>query len=82
MYRYEGALDPWLSSLWNMLYQLNPSIFPKGPDFVTPDENLVDLPKVRIMYHDVEEVNSQFSIASGNLFQIIYSRVANKWSKL
>ncbi|KAK9271840.1 hypothetical protein L1049_002205 [Liquidambar formosana] len=61
---YEGALDPWLSSLWNMLNQLNPKFFPEGPDFVVPDIKLVDQPKVRITYHDVDKVHSHFSTVS------------------
>ncbi|CAL5324842.1 unnamed protein product [Camellia sinensis] len=57
---YEGALDPWMSSLWNMLYQKNPNFFPKGPDFVIPDMNLMDQPKIQIMYHDADKHLPQF----------------------
>ncbi|KAK4853032.1 hypothetical protein QYF36_002631 [Acer negundo] len=34
---YEGALDPWLRSLWGSLYQINPSFLQQGPDFVIPN---------------------------------------------
>ncbi|KAK1395539.1 hypothetical protein POM88_005402 [Heracleum sosnowskyi] len=30
---YEGALGPWMSSLWNSLCQCNPKLLPRGPDF-------------------------------------------------
>lgn len=53
--RYEGALDPWMSALWSMLYQQNHRLLPKGPDFVTPDAPLLDQPKIQIIYHDAEE---------------------------
>ncbi|GFY86798.1 hypothetical protein Acr_05g0004370 [Actinidia rufa] len=58
---YEGALDPWMSSLWNMVYEQNPKLFPKGPDFVIPDMKLMDQPKIQIMYHEADKVVSQFS---------------------
>ncbi|KAA8547811.1 hypothetical protein F0562_004240 [Nyssa sinensis] len=58
---YEGALDPWMSSLWKMLYLKNPKFFPKGPDFVVPEMKLMDQPKIQITYHDVEKVHTQFS---------------------
>ncbi|KAL3640443.1 multidrug-resistance type transporter [Castilleja foliolosa] len=52
---YEGALDPWMSDLWNQLYQKNEKLLPKGPDFLTQDASLIDQPKVRIIFHDAEE---------------------------
>ncbi|KAL2250757.1 UNVERIFIED_CONTAM: NADPH-dependent diflavin oxidoreductase 1 [Sesamum indicum] len=52
---HEGALDPWMSALWNMLYQKNHKLLPNGPDFVTPDATFLDQPKIQIIYHDVEE---------------------------
>ncbi|GAV75656.1 NAD_binding_1 domain-containing protein/Flavodoxin_1 domain-containing protein/FAD_binding_1 domain-containing protein [Cephalotus follicularis] len=61
---YEGALDPWMSSLWKMLYQMNPKFLPNGPDFFIPDMNLIDQPKVQITYHDVHKVYSELSTAS------------------
>lgn len=53
---YEGALDPWMSSLWKALYQLNPKMFPEGVDLV-PDMKLLDQPKLQIVYHDDEAVS-------------------------
>ncbi|KAK6927958.1 Flavodoxin/nitric oxide synthase [Dillenia turbinata] len=52
---YEGALDPWMSSLWNVLYQMNPSLFRKGLDIVISDVKLMDQPKFEIIYHNVQE---------------------------
>ncbi|CAK7332257.1 unnamed protein product [Dovyalis caffra] len=62
---YEGALDPWMSSLWNMLYQINPKFFPNGPDFVIPDTTFIDQPKFQITYHEACKEDSQSSTASG-----------------
>lgn len=50
--RYEGALDPWMSSLWKMLYQKNHSLLPNA---ATPDAILIYQPKIQIIYHDTEE---------------------------
>ncbi|KAL2531588.1 NADPH-dependent diflavin oxidoreductase 1 [Abeliophyllum distichum] len=58
---YEGDLDPWMSSLWNMLYQKNPKLLPKGPDFVTSDVTSIDQPKIQIIYHDVNEEQPRLS---------------------
>ncbi|KAL8034502.1 hypothetical protein ABFX02_12G032900 [Erythranthe guttata] len=52
---YEGALDPWMSALWNMLYEKNHNLLPNGPNFVAPDATLIDQPKIQIIYHDAEE---------------------------
>ncbi|NP_001311711.1 NADPH-dependent diflavin oxidoreductase 1 [Capsicum annuum] len=52
---YEGALDPWLSTLWKALYQRDPKLFPKGPELMTSNKSLMDQPKVQITYHDVAE---------------------------
>ncbi|XP_057950039.1 NADPH-dependent diflavin oxidoreductase 1 isoform X2 [Malania oleifera] len=61
---YEGALDPWMSSLWNMLNKLNPQFFPHGVDIVISDKKLIDQPKVRIIYHDAENLHSQLLTSS------------------
>ncbi|KAK3409369.1 hypothetical protein EUGRSUZ_J01497 [Eucalyptus grandis] len=62
---YEGSLDPWLSSLWRMLYQMNPKLLPDGPDYVISDKKFLDLPKVQIRYHAADEVNPQYAVGSG-----------------
>ncbi|KAM1358381.1 hypothetical protein ACFX2F_045481 [Malus domestica] len=61
---YEAALDPWMASLWNMLYKIDPNYFPNGPDFFIPYENFMAKPKVRILYHDIDKVDSQVSSKS------------------
>lgn len=61
---YEGALDPWMSSLWKMLYQKNPKLLPNGPDFLTSDATSIDLPKIQIICHDVDEGKPQLSTSS------------------
>ncbi|KAJ4842986.1 multidrug-resistance type transporter [Turnera subulata] len=61
---YEGSLDPWMSSLWHALYQANPKFFPNGPDFMIPDEKLIDRPKVQIRYHGTEKQDFQFRKSS------------------
>lgn len=66
VFRYEGALDPWMSSLWNMLYQINPKFFPNGPDFVISDTKLINQPKFQITYHEIDKVDLQSSSAPGN----------------
>lgn len=65
--RYEGALDPWMSTLWKALYQKDPKLFPKGPELMTSNMSLMDQPKVQITYHDVAEGTSNFSSIPGNL---------------
>lgn len=63
--RYEGALDPWMSSLWRMVTKINPNFFPNGPDTMKSDTRLLDQPKVEITYHDVEDMDKHFSVTSG-----------------
>jgi len=65
--RYEAALDPWMSSLWSMLNQINHKFFTQGTDFVIPDMKLIDQPKVQITYHCNDKVDPQFHPNSGNL---------------
>ncbi|KAM1015729.1 hypothetical protein TB2_045357 [Malus domestica] len=64
---YEAALDPWMASLWNMWNKIDPNYFPNGPDFFIPYENFMAKPKIRILYHDIDKVDSQVSSKSGNL---------------
>ena len=66
MNRYEAALDPWMTSLWKMLNTIDSNYFPNGPDFLIPYENLIAQPKIRIVYHDSDKVDSQLSTSSGN----------------
>ncbi|PPD82271.1 hypothetical protein GOBAR_DD20797 [Gossypium barbadense] len=61
---YEAALDPWLSSLWSRLNEIKPHFFPKGPDFLVPNEELIGLPKVQVTYHNVNDMDSRLSTAT------------------
>lgn len=42
-------------------------LFPEWPDFLIPYEELMAQPKVRIVYHDIDKVDSQLSTGSGSL---------------
>ncbi|KAG7531568.1 Ferredoxin-NADP reductase (FNR) nucleotide-binding domain [Arabidopsis suecica] len=53
---YEGTLDPWMLSLWSTLYQINPKYFPKGPYVKIPQDEVIDQPKYRILYHKQEKL--------------------------
>ncbi|EEF31396.1 NADPH fad oxidoreductase, putative [Ricinus communis] len=63
---YEGALDPWMSSLWHALYLINPKFLPNGPDYVTPESMLIDQPKVTIRYHRTDNIDLQLSTDAVN----------------
>ncbi|KAK9089930.1 hypothetical protein Scep_029012 [Stephania cephalantha] len=51
---YEAALDPWLSSLWSALNQVNPRVFPSVAESTDPAKKTLDLPKFQIVYHDTK----------------------------
>ncbi|KAJ4894294.1 NADPH-dependent diflavin oxidoreductase 1 [Raphanus sativus] len=61
---YEATLDPWMMSLWGALYQINPKYFPKGPDVVIPQDELIDQPKYRILYHKQETLEPALMVES------------------
>ncbi|XP_076883478.1 NADPH-dependent diflavin oxidoreductase 1-like [Bidens hawaiensis] len=56
---YEGALDPWMSSLWTILYTQNPLLFPKGINISGSDIKTLHPPKLDITYLDSHQVYSQ-----------------------
>ncbi|KAB2613690.1 NADPH-dependent diflavin oxidoreductase 1-like [Pyrus ussuriensis x Pyrus communis] len=58
------AVDLWMASLWNTLNKIDPNYFPNGPDFLIPYENFMAKPKVQILYHDIDRVDSQVSSKS------------------
>ncbi|CAH9072609.1 unnamed protein product [Cuscuta europaea] len=60
---YEGALDPWIATLWNALHQNNPMIFPNGLDYETSHLELMDQPKIKITYHDVNDADVKAKVA-------------------
>ncbi|KAB2630808.1 NADPH-dependent diflavin oxidoreductase 1-like [Pyrus ussuriensis x Pyrus communis] len=63
---YEAVLDPWMTSLWNMLNEIHPNYyFPNGPEFSIPDDKVKEArPKIRILYHEIDKLDSQFSATS------------------
>ncbi|XP_061348575.1 NADPH-dependent diflavin oxidoreductase 1 isoform X1 [Gastrolobium bilobum] len=61
---YEGSLDPWMSSLWRMLNMIKPEFLPNGPDVLIQDTLLIDQPKVKITYHNIENAESHSSTTS------------------
>lgn len=77
LYRYEGSLDPWMSSLWTTLNQINPNLLPNGVDFVLPDMKLMDQPKVVVTYHVNNAKSPIFSATSGNLFCLLKLRCSS-----
>ncbi|XP_058078340.1 NADPH-dependent diflavin oxidoreductase 1-like isoform X2 [Magnolia sinica] len=60
---YEGALDPWLSSLWNMLRQTNP-VFSRGLQINDLNVRTLDCPKYQITCHTVDEMQAMVSNTS------------------
>ncbi|WVZ68934.1 hypothetical protein U9M48_017805 [Paspalum notatum var. saurae] len=53
---YEGALDPWLLSLWKSLNETDRSLFPRISDINDPNLNILEDPKVHIIYYSSNEV--------------------------
>ncbi|KAG9158822.1 hypothetical protein Leryth_013706 [Lithospermum erythrorhizon] len=68
---YEGALDPWLSALWNVVYELSPSLFPNGLKLDYNDISFIDQPKVEVVYHDV--VEESYSTTKVELLSFFFS---------
>lgn len=66
--RYEGALDPWMSSLWNILYQRNQKLIPNA---ATPETTLMDQPKLQVIYHDTEEGLPPMATSTGKLLPVL-----------
>lgn len=63
-------------SLWTTLYQINPKYFPKGPDVMIPQDEVIDQPKYRILYHTPEKSELKLLVESGipNYTPIIFLR--------
>jgi hypothetical protein len=62
--RYEGALDPWLLSLWKSLNEINPSLLPRVSDINDSNLSILGDPKVHVIYYSSNEV-PQDSVLSG-----------------
>lgn len=57
---YEGAFDPWLASLWNILNQMKPTMLPKVFDIQDAQIRILDAPKLQISYCSVDETQQSF----------------------
>lgn len=55
-FRYEGALDPWLLSMWKSLNEINPSLLPRVSDINDPNLSFLGDPKVHVIYYSSNEV--------------------------
>ncbi|EPS67176.1 hypothetical protein M569_07599, partial [Genlisea aurea] len=60
---YEGALDPWMASLWNALYEANRELLPSPLYSVARESSLTDQPRIQITYHDAEDSATSLSTA-------------------
>lgn len=56
---YEGALDPWLLSLWSFLSKTNPTLLPKGMGILDPAMEILECPKLEVIYHDNGNMQTQ-----------------------
>ena len=62
--RYEGALDPWLLSLWESLNKANPSLLPRITDIINPNLNYLGDSKIEVIYYSCNDTPPD-SIVSG-----------------
>ncbi|CAL9759323.1 unnamed protein product, partial [Musa acuminata subsp. burmannicoides] len=53
---YEGALDPWLLSLWKMLNTVHPNILPRVSDIMDPSKRSLDHAKIEVIYHSSDKM--------------------------
>ncbi|WOK95727.1 NADPH-dependent diflavin oxidoreductase 1 [Canna indica] len=61
---YEGALDPWLLSLWRRLNIVHPYILPRVSDIMDPSKRSLDQAKFEVLYHFADEIQSKLSTIS------------------
>ncbi|XP_062205780.1 NADPH-dependent diflavin oxidoreductase 1-like isoform X2 [Phragmites australis] len=55
---YEGALDPWLQSLWKSLNQTNVSLLPRISDIIHPNLNMLGDAKIEVIYYSAPQDTS------------------------
>ncbi|KAJ0986265.1 hypothetical protein J5N97_004621 [Dioscorea zingiberensis] len=58
---YEGALDPWLSSLWSALSQTFPTIISSNSDSFDSQGGILDQPKFEVTFHGMDNMQSSVS---------------------
>nr|CAB3478212.1 unnamed protein product [Digitaria exilis] len=63
---YEGALDPWLLSLWKSLNETNPSLLPRVSDINDPNLSILGNPKVHVIYYSSNEVPRDSIVSEPN----------------
>uniref|UniRef100_A0A0E0N236 NADPH-dependent FMN and FAD-containing oxidoreductase n=1 Tax=Oryza rufipogon TaxID=4529 RepID=A0A0E0N236_ORYRU len=59
---YEGALDPWLLSLWESLNQTTPSLLPRMYDIINPDLSVLGDAKVEVIYHSSDKAQQDSNL--------------------
>ncbi|XP_078444680.1 flavodoxin family protein isoform X2 [Wolffia australiana] len=60
---YEGAFDPWLSSLWNALHEKDPILLPRRVYDMDASTQSLDSPKFEVIFHTNSETISNGSSA-------------------
>lgn len=65
MGRYEGALDPWLSSFWKKLNMMHPNILPRISDIMDPSMRSLEQAKFEVTYHLSDNIQLELSNVSG-----------------
>uniref|UniRef100_A0ACD5W444 Uncharacterized protein n=1 Tax=Avena sativa TaxID=4498 RepID=A0ACD5W444_AVESA len=73
---YEGALDPWLLSLWRSLNQANLSLLPRISDIINPNLNNLGDSKIEVVYYSCDDA-PQDSIVSDSKKLIERTRSAS-----
>ncbi|KAF9604811.1 hypothetical protein IFM89_010352 [Coptis chinensis] len=74
---YEGALDPWLSSLWRILNQMSPRVFVRGIADVDSATEILVHPKFQVIYHEADNLLPNSSSASGSHLIQSYLMIKN-----
>uniref|UniRef100_A0A1D1ZFR5 NADPH-dependent diflavin oxidoreductase 1 n=1 Tax=Anthurium amnicola TaxID=1678845 RepID=A0A1D1ZFR5_9ARAE len=63
---YEGAFDPWISSSWSALHQLDAIIMPRDTDDVDPSTRSLDTPKFKVIFHNANKMTETEISASSD----------------
>lgn len=74
--RYEGALDPWLLSMWKSLNETNPSLLPRVSDINDPNLNILGDSKVHVIYYSSNEVPQDSVLSGMNEWTVYYLLVS------
>lgn len=63
---YEGALDPWLQSLWKSLNETSLSLLPRISDINDASLSILGDPKVHVIYYSSNEVPQDSTLSDPN----------------